>query len=285
MNFIINKIKQFPVISGILTLVITLKITNIDIQNFLSNYISYEASLMFRNFFLQTICAFACILLLKKLKLSKSYNIFLNASYNKKSLILYSLGISSFLIINLVTNFDPIIFKTSKINLLLYFLSFMSTGLFEESLFRGLIFNNMNNKYGSTRNGFIFSLIVTNLIFGIGHIVWLFMGISPLLNSLTQIYYAFVLGLFFNAIYIKFNSLTVPIIFHGLIDVFGSINYLHITSRDLFEATLVQSPLPIGEFVFTIVYFIPFLIAAIYILKSVVPSKNSTHTPVQLKRI
>ena len=68
--------------------------------------------------------------------------------------------------------------------------------IFEELLFRGVIFNSFNKKWGP-----FIAAIVSALIFGIYHMNWI-QGIN-----------AFILGLSFAYIYYKSDSLFVPIIF------------------------------------------------------------------------
>ena len=69
--------------------------------------------------------------------------------------------------------------------------------IFEELLFRGVIFNAFNKKYGM-----YIAIIVSALLFGVYHMNWL-QGIN-----------AFILGLALAYIYLKSNSLFVPILFH-----------------------------------------------------------------------
>ena len=69
--------------------------------------------------------------------------------------------------------------------------------VFEEILFRGVIFNSFNKKY----NSFI-AIFVSALIFGIYHMNWL------------QGIFAFIIGLMLGYVYLKSGSLWVPIILH-----------------------------------------------------------------------
>ena len=69
--------------------------------------------------------------------------------------------------------------------------------VFEELLFRGVIFTSFNKKYGA-----YVAIIISALLFGIYHMNW------------VQGIYAFVFGLTLAYIYFKSNSLFVPIILH-----------------------------------------------------------------------
>ena len=69
--------------------------------------------------------------------------------------------------------------------------------VFEEVLFRGVIFNSFNQTYGKT-----IGVLISALIFGIYHMNWI------------QGVFAFILGLMLAYVYIKSGSLYVPIILH-----------------------------------------------------------------------
>ena len=69
--------------------------------------------------------------------------------------------------------------------------------VFEELLFRGVIFTSFNKKYGA-----IIAILFSALLFGIYHMNWI------------QGAYAFIIGTALAYIYLKSNSLFVPIIFH-----------------------------------------------------------------------
>ena len=69
--------------------------------------------------------------------------------------------------------------------------------VFEELLFRGVIFTSFNKKYGVG-----IAIIISALLFGIYHMNW------------VQGIYASIFGLLLAYIYFKSNSLFVPIIFH-----------------------------------------------------------------------
>lgn len=69
--------------------------------------------------------------------------------------------------------------------------------IFEELLFRGIIFNSFNKRYN-----LLVAILVSAVIFGVYHM------------NIVQGIYAFIFGLFLAYSYHKTNSLFVPIIFH-----------------------------------------------------------------------
>lgn len=277
MNKFINIVKKFPIICGIILTVVFDKITDIPLQNIFTGFMSYQSAFLLHISILQISCGLLSILILKNLKLKYCYNLFSKISINKKS---YSFFFAStftllIIIINLMSISYETVFSTSAINLILYFIGFMSTGFYEELVSRALVFNMINNKYGQTRKGFFFSVFVTNIIFGSTHFIWYLMGLYPLSTSLNQIMYAFMIGVFFSALYLKYDSLLIPMIFHGLIDVAGCTDFLEITSKELFNISLAHNPVDIASIIVTFFIFLPFLIIGIMILRKLGP-KNKT---------
>ena len=110
----------------------------------------------------------------------------------------YILTLTSNLFPNIIKNYE--VFE-SVLTVDNFWLSILTVALLpaicEELLFRGVIFNAFNKKYGV-----LVASIISALIFGIYHMNWI-QGIN-----------AFILGLSFAYIYYKSDSLFVPIIFH-----------------------------------------------------------------------
>lgn len=157
----------------------------------------------------------------------------------------------------------------------LYFFAFLSTGFFEEILFRGLGFNLINAKLGTTVKGFYFSVFISNFIFGFSHIVHLLDGTMPLVNFLNQLIYATIIGIFFTALYLRCNTLWVPILLHGLFDVPGCTSYLSITSPQLYIQSLIEPPMSGVDFIGNLIIFIPFLIWGLFLLRRATPNYDS----------
>lgn len=276
MNKVINTIKKFPIIAGIIITVLLDKITDIPLQDFLSKFMSYQTAYLLHISIVQVFCGLLAILILKKLKLDRSYGLFSKIPIKKQSYSFFLLiaFMSIIILVNIFSNSYDILYQTSLINIILYILGFMSTGFFEELVSRALVFNIINNKYGQTRKGFFLSIFVANIIFGSTHFVWYLLGLYPLSTSLNQILYAFLIGVFFSGVYLKYNSLIIPMIFHGLVDVTGDLNYLLITSKELCDASLVQNPATISDFIASLVIFIPFFIVGLILLRNVGPKNN-----------
>ena len=91
-----------------------------------------------------------------------------------------------------------------------FFISMCCVGFLEEVIFRGLLFKAME------KDGLKSAIIVSSLTFGIGHIVNLFNGSGrDLASSLTQIFFAVMVGFTLVLIFYFSGSLIPCIVFHS----------------------------------------------------------------------
>lgn len=125
-----------------------------------------------------------------------------------------------------------------KINLpfadgLCYVLFMLSAAMIEEILFRGFLFQALAQRNRSA------AVIITSLIFGLGHLVNLFNGSGmELLLNLLQIMSAVAFGFLFVFLYIQSGSLIPSIACHALLNmlsVFGREDGLTAEKRLLFN--------------------------------------------------
>lgn len=92
-----------------------------------------------------------------------------------------------------------------------FMLSMLCVGFLEEMIFRGFLFCAM------AKNGVKSAIIVSSVMFGIGHIVNLINGSgAELLPNLLQVAYAMAAGFMFVMIFYKTKSLLPCIITHGV---------------------------------------------------------------------
>ena len=75
---------------------------------------------------------------------------------------------------------------------------------------RGLLLNLIEKLYYKKRNNTIIAIIVSSVIFGLGHIFGV-LG-QPLLVILTKVVWTIAMGIYFGTIYKKTNNLWLPII-------------------------------------------------------------------------
>ncbi len=129
----------------------------------------------------------------------------------------------------------------------------LSTGFFEEVLFRGLALRLMLQRWGRTRTGIYAAVIVSNLLFGPAHLLNLIQGRLPLLACLTQVVYALFFGVIFAACVLRNRSIWPMMLVHAVFDFGGSLHELvpggwprgmtEIAAGDALVSVLVTLPL------------------------------------------
>ncbi|SYW04148.1 putative metal-dependent membrane protease [Oenococcus oeni] len=98
-------------------------------------------------------------------------------------------------------------------NLIIYFLTAITTAISEEYLFRGLILARLL----STSKTTIFPLIVTSLLFGTMHLIHLFdQSFFTTLNQVIQVSFV---GFTLGTLYLVTHSIYFPIVLHATLDL------------------------------------------------------------------
>lgn len=152
---------------------------------------------------------------------------------------------------------------TRPVVVITYVLSYLSTGLFEETLCRGVAFNLMRNKWGSTRRGCYLALMLSSLLFGAGHFIHFILGHSDLMATLAQVGYGTIFGVFFCACYVRNKSIYPAIILHGLVDIIGDLDQVFV-GGGIDKSYKVMSA---GQAVTLVVIMIPFLIYGLWCVR------------------
>lgn len=108
-------------------------------------------------------------------------------------------------------------FKMKLLATVIYFVAMIITGIVEELLFRGLLFQAIS------KSNIKSAIIVTSIMFGIGHIVNLVNGNSAdYVATICQIFYAVAIGYLLAAVLYAGKSLIPCIITHSMLNAFSS---------------------------------------------------------------
>jgi len=105
--------------------------------------------------------------------------------------------------------------------IMIFVLTMFLIGAAEELMFRGVVSNLLFAKYGMSRQGVWFSVLLTGIIFGAVHLL---NAISPevsFYSALIQGIVAGGLGMVLTAIYYRCKNILVVILLHGIIDLAG----------------------------------------------------------------
>lgn len=108
----------------------------------------------------------------------------------------------------------------SEAGILLGILTIAGIGLREETLFRGVIANNLGIAYGRDARGVWKAVFFSGLMFGLIHLANVLAGVS-LASVMVQAAVACALGMFFTAVYYRGGSIWTLVFIHALIDAGG----------------------------------------------------------------
>lgn len=252
-----NTLKKFAfkrtILFSILLIISTVAVTFIPLDGVFNGLIDKQSINYIAGIFEQILVSIVIIFMLKKFGLVKQAGF--NTKIKWKSLLVM-LPIFFYLLINLSDWLGGNIkINTSKpVLIILFILTYATTGLFEETLCRGAILTLMLVKWGKSRKGCYLALIVSSFLFGSTHIVHFFLHDASLLSNLTQITYATFIGIFFGAIVIRTKSIYPAMVLHAVFDITGSLKeiainggiqntYMTITPSDALVSVLIFVPL------------------------------------------
>ena len=105
----------------------------------------------------------------------------------------------------------------SGLGLINVFIGAILVGVCEEFLCRGWLLNEFLERYGDTKKGVWYSIIISGVIFGLIHLGNFFNG-QDLVSTVTQILSASATGIVFGLIYYKTKNIWSVILLHGLWD-------------------------------------------------------------------
>jgi len=144
-------------------------------------------------------------------------------------------------------------------------LSSLITGLFEETVFRGVVLFSFILLWGHSRSGMIKSISVTALLFGGVHILQL--AENPVPQTVLTMLAAVLAGFFYGVILLHGRSIWIPIAFHGL---HNAVVNLNMAGKNAGETPLISF--------FILVTYIPVFLLGIYLLNKI-PQNEGKYQP------
>jgi len=218
-------ILRYPLISSILIVAVSISITSISLpviiaQNFNQQMVDYLSGIIE-----QVTVTILLIILLKKLGLYEK------AGFSFK---IRKIWLAWPIILFVILNASDLLTGNIKIDIakpwmiLAFVIVYLSTGLFEEVLCRGLVFSVLINKWGKTRSGCYLAMILCSVLFGMLHFIHYFLGNASMLATITQVIYATFIGAFFSACVVRNHSIYPAIMLHGIVDIAGSLGEISV---------------------------------------------------------
>ncbi len=163
----------------------------------------------------------------------------------------------------------PSNFITKEIS---YFLFALTIGVFEESMFRGVLLHGILRKTGKTRSGVWIAILVSSLVFGTFHVTnYIFGGnydLTGILQTIGKILQTGIFGILLSAIYLKTKNFWGISFVHALNDFFAFQGLIFVVSQrgGYVQSGTAGNMMTLGYLVMFILY-LPALIKAIKIVK------------------
>ncbi len=220
--------------------------------------ISYSSNSV-HNKFLEKIIPYACgsistILLMNRLKI-KLFTHIENLIYLIPCLII---AINNMQWIPFLSGKMQFVY-TNFLDFLLFSLYCISIGLFEELVFRGLLFTLIASIFPNNKKGFLLAFFISSLLFGLSHF---FNGFS--VSTLIQVGYSILTGGLFAFCLIKTKNILCCALIHSLYNFCG----LLFGSQGLGSGVIIDLPTTISMLVTGIVVGILVLIKTLTYSKS-----------------
>lgn len=161
--------------------------------------------------------------------------------------------------------------ELNEIEHLLFFLTCLSVGLFEELLFRVFIFR-YSIKYsffkGTYKSRIIKSIAFTSILFGVTHLVNLLNPNNDTIAVFNQILITISFGILLQSIYYRFNSVLLIVFIHTIF------NYLGSYETTLLNMTITEDALTLQDFYRTTIFIVLFTVLLILPLSAILIRKK-----------
>ena len=119
------------------------------------------------------------------------------------------------------------------ISSMLYALTMILAGIIEEILFRGMLYKEMAESNEKS------AMIVSSLLFGVGHIVNLFNGSgAELVSNMCQVVYAISVGFMFVILFKRCKSIIPCIITHSLLNALSTFSNEEMANKFIIPVSL-----------------------------------------------
>ncbi len=161
-----------------------------------------------------------------------------------------------------INNFPFIPFFSGEVKLggepmqiALYALSCLAVGFFEEMAFRGCIFTSILQRIGKRRAGIFWSIVASSAVFGVIHLLNLFVGASPI-SVLLQVGYSFLIGAMCSIVLVRTQNIWYCVLIHGVYNFAGGI------VPEFGEGIIWSLP----EIILTVAVAVPVAVYVIYLI-------------------
>lgn len=260
-------ILRYPAAASVALFGLFFVLSEIELDKWLMNWMGYQKASYLSGTLVQGCVSGVIVLVIAWLGMTREAG-FTPISRWKSVWLIWPVVVFSLL------NGIEVIDGTLKVNwadswlIVLLVLLYISVGLIEEILFRGLILPLMLRQWGSTRKGIYRAVLLSSAIFGLAHLANLVMGRREALSTGAQILYGTFFGVFFAACFLRNKSIWPVIFAHFLFDLAGNLH--EITVGHVF--TRAASSQSLEDVLITVGVLLPLLLIGLFYLRRVEPT-------------
>ena len=264
-------IKENQVLSAVLLIIVSILITMIPVRGYIGEVVNYPDAILVEALLLQGVLLILSCFLLKVL----GNNDFLGLKFQNKVKDIYVIWP---LILFLIMSASGSITYIESVNvdyktIILYIISFIVVGCFEEFMLRGVALRVFIDRYGENKNGIIKAVIIGNLVFTLCCLNMYFLGQLDILTTVFKMFNMFCLGVLYSAIFLRTKSIWVTVIIHSLIELAGSVQALTMTSKEAFDNLIGSTSVTIEMAVPVIIMSAALLFIGLFFLKGIEQNK------------
>jgi len=263
MSYIGKFMKKQPLIFSVIVVALALTLAEIPLKQFFLPFCSNQLAGYINGVITQGILGTVLVVMLNKLGFSRLCGLYGPKSWGKWWL----LWPEAIVIILCAVPFPSNIDTSQPVTIIAFILVFLSTGYYEESLFRGMVLSSFLLKWGNSRKGIYLSALLSSVFFAIAHMPGLlkdgsFLAIAPYLIP------CFFNGVFFAAYALRSKSLWLTMLIHGLGDIAQNLSAITIGSN--VELTrMTASSFSWEEFLVSTLVTLPLCLYGLFILRKV----------------
>lgn len=145
-------------------------------------------------------------------------------------------------------------------------------GLYEETIFRGLVLQIFLKKWGNSKQQIIFSVLTSSIMFGLIHLLNLSLNQNTA-TVITQVCYATIMGIAFSALLLRTNgNLILCSFLHGFYDMASGFGDFAEKASSGTQA--VSMPENIFPYILNVINFIPLLVYGLFLLRKAEPASK-----------
>ena len=260
-------IKENKVLSAVLLVIISILITMIPIRGYIEESVGYPNALLLEPLLLQGVLLIISCLILKAF----GDNDFLGLKFQNKVKDIYVIWpLILFLIMSVAGSINYIgSIEADYKTIILYIITFILAGCFEEFMMRGVALRVFIDKYRESKNGIFKAVIIGNLLFTLCCLNMYLLGQLDLLTAIFKMFNMFCLGVLYSAVFLRTKSIWVTVIIHSLIELAGSVQALTMTSKEAFDNLIASSSVTMEMAVPVIIMSMALLFIGLFFLRKV----------------